>query len=72
VLNVNGEFMKLEHLPREHPLRNKPLIEIKAWYSNRGGSWSEVFPSFGIAKKTYNELGDVWINEHSWESRDDM
>jgi hypothetical protein len=59
----------LEQLPYEHPLRNTPLIEIGAFYRNRDVKmWREVFPAFGIAKKTFNELGDVWKTWDVWKA----
>jgi hypothetical protein len=51
----------LSLLPTDHPLRNKPLIEIGAYYkAPHEKTWREVFPSFNIAKKTYNNLGLSW------------
>ena len=64
-------FIKLEELPREHTLRNTPLIELNAFYSLHGSAFRGVFPNFGIAKKTYNQLGKVWIDNHSWEVRNE-
>jgi hypothetical protein len=61
--------MYLNELAYDHKLRNTPLIEINAWYSNAGGVWREVFPNFGIAKCTYNDLTSVWTHNHLWESR---
>jgi hypothetical protein len=59
----------LEQLPYNHLLRNTPLIEIGAFYRNRNiKTWREVFPAFGIAKKTFNELGDVWKTWDVWKA----
>ena len=59
----------IDQLPYDHPLRNKPLIEIGAFYRNRDVKmWREVFPAFGIAKKTFNELGDVWTKWDVWKA----
>ena len=61
----------LHELEETHYLRNIPLIEIKAWYKNGNNAFREVFPNFNIAKKTYNELGEVWTTNHLWESREE-
>ena len=49
----------LKDLPVEHELRNKPLAGM--FYYARGSKIArEVFPAFGIAKVTYNQLSEVW------------
>jgi len=49
----------LHELPTDHELRTKPLTG--AFYHNRDGKFSrEVFPTYGIAKKCYNDLGQSW------------
>jgi hypothetical protein len=59
----------LNDFPQEHPLRNAPLIKIGAFYLARGSKvWREVFPAFGIAKFTYNELGEVWTKWDRWKA----
>lgn len=60
----------LAYLPIEHPLRNKPLIDIGAEYQmlTKGQMWHQVKPAYGIAQCTYNQLGPVWINNHVWRS----
>lgn len=49
----------LNDLSPEDPRRNKPLAG--AYYMNKGFKiLRQVLPSYGIAKSTYNELGDAW------------
>jgi hypothetical protein len=61
--------MILNDLPYEHELRNKPLIEIGAKYQIRDSKvLAEVTPPYGIAKKTYNQLGDVWTKWDIWHA----
>jgi hypothetical protein len=53
----------LKDLPTTDERRNKPLAELGVWYKTpvekKGRA---VFSSFGIAKKTYNELAPVWTD----------
>jgi hypothetical protein len=58
------EYVILEELPPDHILRNSALAAIEASYAYRenAAGWRKVAPSFGIAKKTFNQLGDVWIS----------
>ena len=65
-----SEVIGLDLLPPTHELRNKPLHEIGAHYqlSTKGQMWHEVKPTFGIANKTFNELGDVWKRHHVWKA----
>jgi hypothetical protein len=36
---------------------------VGAFYHNKNGKASrEVFPTYGIAKKCYNDLGSAWID----------
>lgn len=52
-------------LPVDHPLRNKPLAG--SFYRYAGTTrWREVFPAFGIATVTYNDLGPVWVEGKEW------
>ena len=61
--------MILNELPYEHELRNKPLIEIGAQYQIRDSKvWATVTPPYGIAKKTFNELGSVWTKWDVWRA----
>ena len=51
----------LHELPIDHELRTKPLVG--AFYHNKNGKVSrEVFSTYGIAKKCYNDLGSAWID----------
>lgn len=53
----------LSTLPHDHALRNTPLISINAFYRTDAEKIGrEIFPNFGIAKKTYNQLGKVWTD----------
>lgn len=59
--------MNLTDLPQDHKLRTSPLAEISAVYRQIGTkTWFEVLPSFGIAKKCFNDLGVTWTNGHEW------
>lgn len=56
-------------LPTSHPLRNLPLGTLKVFYKGPDTVFfRELFPSFGIAKKTYNELGEVWTKDTEWKT----
>ena len=60
-----GLRVYLKPLPTEHELRNRPLVG--AFYHAAGGKFSrEVFPSYGIAKKTYNDLGPAWTDSEEF------
>jgi hypothetical protein len=64
---------ELKDLPPEHPLRSAPLITIGAFYLPLGAKvWREVFPAFGIANKTFNELGEVWTKWDKWKATKDI
>lgn len=61
--------VRLNDLPLEDPNRNTPLLQIGAFYKDVSvKTWREVFPNFGIAKKTYNQLGEVWTNHTDWKA----
>lgn len=61
--------MELANLPKDHLLRNSPLIEIGARYRKKGSLvWSYVREAYNIAPKTYNELGETWIEHDVWEA----
>jgi len=61
--------MLLNDLPFEHPLRNTPLIEIGAEYQIKDSKvWAKVTPPYGIANKTFNELGAVWTKWDKWKA----
>ena len=56
-----GLRVYLKLLPLEHELRNKPLKG--SFYHATNGKFSrEVFSSYGIANKTYNDLGSAWTD----------
>jgi hypothetical protein len=63
-------YASLSALPISHPLRNRPLAEIGARYSNvhGNGRWTTVTPAFGIAKTTYNDLGQTWKENNLWQA----
>ena len=55
----------LRHLPIKDELRNKPLVG--AFYHAKNGKFSrEVFSSYGIAKKCYNDLGEAWTDNEEF------
>lgn len=59
----------LNDLPANDPHRNTPLIEIGAFYQDSDmKGWREIFPNFGIAKKTFNQLGPVWLMATKWKA----
>ena len=59
----------LNELPTEHSMRNTPLIAIGAYYQwVGGGPWNEVKPAFGIANKTFNQLGETWTKYDTWKA----
>ena len=59
----------LATLPVNHPLRNKPLIEIGAQYKRYDSKiWQDVTPPYGIAKKCYNDLASVWTEFDEWRA----
>lgn len=61
----------LNFLPQDHPLRNKPLIEIKARYRNvESKVFRDVVPAMKIAKLSYNELANVWTTWDIWEGEE--
>ena len=60
-------FTDIKSLPVEHPIRNTPLGKIEAEY-RVGTAWRKCLPSFGIAKVTYNQLGEVWA-QHEWRTK---
>lgn len=59
----------LSELPEDHPNRNVSLLEIGAVYKAPDEKiWRPVLASFGIAKKTYNQLGETWIKNQHWKA----
>jgi hypothetical protein len=54
----------LNDLPHSHILRNVPLIDINAVYQPIGSkAFRTIFPAFGIANKTFNELAECWTRD---------
>ncbi len=64
--------MILSELPRDHPLRNTPLAQLKAEYqwcnTKTPNDWHRVTKSFTIAKSTYNELAASWTESYRWRA----
>lgn len=63
------EWVILNNLPVEHPLRNTPLIELNAEYVSRDSKlYYKVQPAFTIAKSksTFNQLADLWTTYDVW------
>lgn len=59
----------LKDLPVEHELRNKPLAGM-FYYAKDSKIAREVFPAFGIAKVTYNQLSEVWTTHNIFVRRE--
>jgi len=60
----------LGQLPKEHPLRNKPLGDIRAETHNRESCcWSKIRTQ--IERLTYNELGHAWVDHYEFRVRDE-
>jgi hypothetical protein len=56
----------LKRLPTEHPLRNRPLREIKAECRNiLQRRWLSV-ATLAIGAKTFNELDPIWFECDEW------
>lgn len=57
----------LKLLPNDHIKRNSPLVEIGAQYKGvHDSNWRSVLPSFGIARNTFNDLGETWLASQEW------
>ena len=55
----------LRDLPEKCEWRNKPLVG--AFYHAKNGKFSrEVLPTYGIAKKCYNDLSDAWTGSEEF------
>lgn len=68
VTHVSQE-LELDNLPIGDINRNTPLAELGAMYQDFDmKGWREVFPNFGIAKKTYNQLGLLWTSKSKWKA----
>lgn len=64
-----ASWLALKDLPFMHELRNTPLAQIGARYSNLHGNgrWNFVTPAFAIGAKSYNELNSAWHDNHLWQ-----
>ena len=61
----------LKELAPTHHLRNLPLIEVGAYYIPKDSKvWAEVRSAYNIAKKTFNQLADVWLIDE-WKATKD-
>jgi hypothetical protein len=61
----------LDTLPTDHADRNKPLVGC--YYRWRlGKAWNQIKPTYAIAKSSYNQLGQAWIDndEFCWNPND--
>lgn len=59
--------VRLAELPVTHMLRNTPLATINAEYLPTDSKvWAKVRDNYGIAQKTYNQLGDSWTTWDVW------
>lgn len=50
----------LASLPKEHPLRNQPIREIKPLYRFRGEKLTKDCAHWKIGRHSYNELDEFW------------
>lgn len=65
---MNQEFV-LNDLPKDHPIRNTRLDLLDPVYAVKGSKgWRPMFPTFGIAKKTFNDLTPVWTSTDLWKT----
>lgn len=56
-------------LPVDHPLRNVPLVSIGAETRWRHGSqWEAVEFHWKIARLSFNDLGDAWVDNWEWRA----
>ena len=59
--------MYLKELPIDHELRNLPLHSINAEYRHLASNiWCKVLPTYGIGKKTFNQLAPCWVDYDEW------
>ena len=68
---MNGKYLMLtlNDLHVDDELRNTPLIELECEYKTISEkNWMPLTPAFNIAKKTFNELGDVWTKQVEWRT----
>jgi hypothetical protein len=64
------DFVDLDRLPEDHPMRNTPLGEIGAEYRGvRGPYWLPVEPGRGLGLRTFNTLEDgPWVTFCKWRA----
>jgi hypothetical protein len=68
LVRFSGSSEDLGALPHDHPLRNSPLVEMRAHYRHRGTkAWREVKHTFGIARCTFNQLARCWTDHDEWK-----
>jgi hypothetical protein len=61
--------VNLKTLPKEHHLRNLPLIDVGAMYLPMDSKiWALVRDNYGIAKHSFNHLGDSWTMWDMWRA----
>lgn len=60
----------LNDLHRDHPLRNRPLGEIRAECRNRQSTSWRLVESWGIKKATFNQLHPVWTDNNEFRVHD--
>lgn len=61
----------LADLPTDHPLRNTPLLQVKAQFKRKEHkNWKDVTPNMNISKVTYNSLGSVWTDYDEWRANE--
>lgn len=58
----------LNDLPRQHPLRNRPLGEIKAECRNRQSKALVNMQAWNISKATFNQLATVWTDNNEFRA----
>ena len=62
----------LNKLPESHPLRNQPLLDLKAEYQSKDSKlWYVVRPAFKIANRSYNQLAGAWTEYDIWRVETD-
>lgn len=60
----------LNHLPSEHPLRNRPLGEIHSKICMKSTTQWIRAEHFGIDKATFNQLPKVWTDNNEFRAHD--
>lgn len=74
---MKAGMVDLKKLPRGHPLRNRPLVEIGAETKFKGTDeetgkkfrWHRVKAAWHIARSTFNELAPrAWLRPSHWRA----